>query len=396
MIIFLSYAKEDVERVDQIYNQLKHDGHQPWMDIHDISPGQNWKFEIHNAISTCNAAIIFLSNRSVSKTGYVQAEIAEFLDLRKRRPERSIYLIPVRIDECVVPTRMSELQYADLFKPNGWDRVTASLEKAKHEQSLLSEQGESRGKFTVFTRIIEEYWDGLPGYYTRLSYPEVRGGATIDACEEINQIFKARCLSKLHELRANRLDQNPFLWENKREYGIANYKMIKDYRITLISEMLLSIVDSYEVYTGGVHENYYFETSNLTLQPVSRLPLFALFKAGCDYREKLGLLCREALKRQAWERSAASTESSEFFAHIFDEEDAVAREWLIEGTSFKDGSNITFTIAENGLTFYFRPYEVACFAAGGWEVSLPYYDLREILRPEALRLLPIPKSPARP
>jgi hypothetical protein len=224
MIIFLSYAKEDVEWVDQIYKQLKHAGYQPWMDIHDISPGQNWKFEIQNAISMCNAAIIFLSSRSVSKTGYVQAELAEFFDQQKRRPERSIYLIPVRLDACAVPTRISELQYADLFESRGWDRVIASLVKAKHEQSLLSEHGETRGTFTVFTRIIEEHWDGLPGYYARLSYPEMSGGATTEACEELNQIFKARCLSTLHALRANRLDQNPSLWESKREYGIANYK----------------------------------------------------------------------------------------------------------------------------------------------------------------------------
>jgi hypothetical protein len=59
MIIFLSYAKEDVQQVDQIYEKLKNAGYQAWMDIHDISPGQNWQFEIRNAISICHAAIIF-------------------------------------------------------------------------------------------------------------------------------------------------------------------------------------------------------------------------------------------------------------------------------------------------------------------------------------------------
>ena len=40
-----------------------------------------------------------------------------------------------------------------------------------------------------------------------------------------------------------------------------------------------------------------------------------------------------------------------------------------------------FTFSGEGLTLYFPPYEVAHFAAGSWEVTLPYYDLREILRP---------------
>jgi hypothetical protein len=106
MIIFLSYSKEDTTPVSEIYKELKKAGYQPWMDTHDISPGQNWKFEIQKAISNCNAAVIFLSSKSVSKTGYVQVELTEFLEQRKRRPEGSIYVIPVRLDPCPVPTHV--------------------------------------------------------------------------------------------------------------------------------------------------------------------------------------------------------------------------------------------------------------------------------------------------
>jgi hypothetical protein len=286
---------------------------------------------------------------------------------------------------------MSDLQYADLFEPGGWDRVNASLKEAQREQSLLREQGETRGTFTVFTRVMEEQWDGLPGYYARLSYPELRGGATAEACEELNQVFKARCLSTLHELRSNRLDQNPSCWEDKQTYGLATYKTIKDYKITFLSDAALSIVDTFEIYTSGVHENYYFTTDNFAIQPVSQLPLITFFKRDCDYREVLGSQSRGALKRQAWERSLSKDTSSEFYANIF-EADGVSKEWLISGTNFKDNTNVQFTFSEAGLTLYFRPYQVACFAAGSWEVTLPYYDLREILRPNALHELIIPSS----
>ena len=152
MIIFLSYAKEDSAKVGDIYKKLKVAGYQPWMDKHDILPGQDWQFQIKNAVSLCHVAIIFLSSKSVSKTGYVQVELSEFLEQRKRRPEGSIYLIPVRLDPCIVPVRMSDLHYTDLFEADGWDGVISSLEKAKREQALLREQGETRGTFTVFTR----------------------------------------------------------------------------------------------------------------------------------------------------------------------------------------------------------------------------------------------------
>jgi hypothetical protein len=363
------------------------------MDNSDISPGQDWKFEIQKAISICNAAIIFLSTRSVSKTGYLQVELSEFLEQRKRRPEGSIYLIPVRLDPCPVPTHMSNLHYADLFEPEGWARVIASLEKAKREQSLIREQGETRGKFTVFTKVIEEQWDGLPGYSARLSYPELHDGATALACKEINQVFKARCLSTLHELRSNRADQDPSFWEDKKKYGIANYQNIKDYKITFLSDAALSIVHTFYVYTGGAHGNYYFATDNFALQPtVSQLSLDTFFQRHCDYRRVLGLLSREALKRKAWERSLSrETSPSEFYAKIFDS-DEFSKEWLINGTDFKDNTGVDFTFSEAGLTLYFPPYRVACFAAGSWDVTLPYYDLREILRPNGMHQLFIPSA----
>jgi uncharacterized protein DUF3298/peptidoglycan-N-acetylmuramic acid deacetylase PdaC-like protein len=280
----------------------------------------------------------------------------------------------VRLDPCAVPARLSDLHYADLFEADGWDRVIASLEKAKHEQSLLREQGETRGTFIVFTRVMEEEWDGLPGYFARLSYPELRGGASAEACEELNHVFKAQCLSTLHELRSNRVDQNPSLWEDKKKYGIATYKTIQDYRITFLSEAALSIVFTSMVYTGGVHENYRFVTENFALQPVVQLPLSLFFKY--DYSKTLGLQSREALKKHAWERSL----SSEFFANMFVGE-GFAKEWLVEGTTFEDNIKLYFTFSGEGLTLYFPPYHVAPFAAGTWEVTLPYYDLREILRP---------------
>jgi hypothetical protein len=58
------------------------------------------------------------------------------------------------------------------------------------------------------------------------------------------------------------------------------------------------------------------------------------------------------------------------------------RDWLAQGTTFKDNEMPEFTFSNSGLTLYFPPYQVACYAAGTWEITLPYYDLRDILRPD--------------
>jgi len=137
VIVFLSYAKEDVGRVKQIYADLKAAGHQPWMDTYDLKPGQDWKAALQLAISKCDAALICLSNNSVSKTGYVQVELREFFEQRKRRPEGSIFVIPARLEPCTVPASMADLHYADLFEAGGWDRVVASLSEVRQGSRFL-------------------------------------------------------------------------------------------------------------------------------------------------------------------------------------------------------------------------------------------------------------------
>src|ERR1700751_4108621 len=103
-------------------------------------------------------------------------------------------------------------------------------------------------------------------------------------------------------------------WRSERPLATV-YKTIQDYRITFLSESSLSIVFTSMVYTGGVHENFHYVTENFALQPVMQLPLVYFFKH--DYKKTLGSLSREALKKQAWERSL-SNESNEFFSNIYD------------------------------------------------------------------------------
>jgi hypothetical protein len=192
--------------------------------------------------------------------------------------------------------------------------------------------------------------------------------------EELNQVFKARCLSILHELRSIRGNQDPSAFADKKKFDIATYKTIQDYRITFLSDSALSIVFTSTVYSGGAHENYRFVTENFTLQPVVLLSLTSFFKY--DYQKTLGLLSREALKKQSWERSASNAPFVDIFAS-----DEVDQHWLVSGTTFEDSTETYFTFSGEGLTLYFPPYQVAPFAAGSLEVTLPYYDLREILRP---------------
>jgi TIR domain len=72
--IFLCHASEDKIAVMAIYDRLKGLGYQPWLDQHELLPGQRWRVEIPKAIRASDYILIFLSKTSVAKRGYVQAE----------------------------------------------------------------------------------------------------------------------------------------------------------------------------------------------------------------------------------------------------------------------------------------------------------------------------------
>jgi CheY-like chemotaxis protein len=114
--IFISYAKEDAQLATSLYFDLKRAGLDPWIDEHNILPGERWKAAIRRAVRESRYILALLSSRSVSKRGFVQQELLLALEERKLFPAGEIFLIPVRLDKCEpAHEQLKELQYVDLF-----------------------------------------------------------------------------------------------------------------------------------------------------------------------------------------------------------------------------------------------------------------------------------------
>lgn len=125
--IFLSYAREDRARVEQIYDSLRAEGFDPWMDTRDIQAGQRWSSVIGNAIREADFTLVFISGNSLSKRGFVQREIKAAIDILSERPEGEIFLVPVRLEESELPDTLKPLQYVDLFESEGWHKLIHAL-----------------------------------------------------------------------------------------------------------------------------------------------------------------------------------------------------------------------------------------------------------------------------
>jgi hypothetical protein len=70
-----------------------------------------------------------LSSHALNKEGYVQKEIKFALDCADEKPPDTIFLIPVKLEECRVPDRLSHLHCVDLTGQAGYDKLLGALRK---------------------------------------------------------------------------------------------------------------------------------------------------------------------------------------------------------------------------------------------------------------------------
>jgi hypothetical protein len=113
-----------------VYRALAAAGFRPWLDIEDLLPGQEWVSSIQSAIHEADFFLVFLSEASVSKRGYVQKEISVALDVLSQRKEGETYIIPVRLDAIEPPRGLMQYQWVDLFSPDGLEKLIFALRSA--------------------------------------------------------------------------------------------------------------------------------------------------------------------------------------------------------------------------------------------------------------------------
>jgi len=125
--VFLCHASEDKPRVRELYHAIAGWGYRPWLDDRNLLPGQEWKPEIRKAIRDSHVVLVCLSKRATTKSGFVQAEIISALDVADEQPEGTIFIVPARLDDCIVPARLQRWQWVDYFEHQGENRLKEAL-----------------------------------------------------------------------------------------------------------------------------------------------------------------------------------------------------------------------------------------------------------------------------
>ena len=138
--VFLSYAREDLAAATRVYHDLADAGVSVWMDKVSLLPGERWERSIRNAIRSSRYFLALMSAASTAKRGFIQKELRYALEVLEEYPDEEIYLLPVRLDECL-PThdRLRDLNWTDLFPSwgDGMARILRVLGAVSSQRAPL-------------------------------------------------------------------------------------------------------------------------------------------------------------------------------------------------------------------------------------------------------------------
>jgi len=109
--LFISYASADQPITRVIAERLRTQGVSVWFDQFELQPGDSIAEVVRNAVRSSDYILVLLSPRSV-ESKWVQHELSTtyMLDLEAR----GIGILPVVIEDCIVPPLLAQRQWIDL------------------------------------------------------------------------------------------------------------------------------------------------------------------------------------------------------------------------------------------------------------------------------------------
>jgi len=128
--IFISHNIADKPIVRSVGAFLEQHGIKSWIDEGEIQAGDSLIVKVGHGIEDSDFLLAMISKNSI-KSAWVQKEIAVSLTLEIK--DRSIEVIPVKLDETPIPTMLVDKYYLDLHQKPFAEEMQKLLTKAKGE-----------------------------------------------------------------------------------------------------------------------------------------------------------------------------------------------------------------------------------------------------------------------
>ena len=128
--IFISYSHKDLSIVQPLAQLIRISGAAVFRDEDSIQPGKRWALVIAESLEACRTVVVFWSeNASLSKA--VEDEYRTGIEKRKD-------VVPVLLDDTVLPLALSEYQWIDMrdVVKSAIRRGSDASEETQHSERL--------------------------------------------------------------------------------------------------------------------------------------------------------------------------------------------------------------------------------------------------------------------
>ena len=340
------------------------------MDHISIKAGQDWNFEIPSAFDKADIVIIFVSENSVTKRGFVQRELKLAIEKRKEKLASDIYIIPVLLNpQMNIPNEIRDIHC--LFHHNQEMTIRSIIDSinAQIGDDFTPHRGDTHDE-TLNWKVtnFREERPGLPGYECEVEFFNFTSSKYKNV-SQISDVINAGLCSSIMNLRY--LSFHPDL--ESYNYGMSDFRRTNTFHSNLNSASVIGkiasviyIVSHYNA--GAAHPFSSFESRNFVLDPLFEIKhLQTIFSEEIRSFDLIQSLSRKLL--------LSEKHGDEEYSYFLDED------WVHSGTSsWQDFSNFSFSDAS--LRLIFSPYQVASYADGPQIIEIPYEQIRKELKSE--------------
>jgi len=272
--VFISHASEDTDDAEFIYNFLKANHYEPWLDFKALKVGMQWDYEIEQALRESDFVVILLSKVETNKRGYIQREIKRMDRYSEEKLSDDIYILPILLDDCEVPRSLSKYQYM-------------KISQADFAYNLLDSLNIQREKYLETVAIndiaLEDCIKKSDSYKLKISSP-FDFQIEYYTCRE-NSFFDANYINSFIEREV--YDLIDAFRNSESRYGLnSSPQMEHAYieignSIVIHSPEILSVSTGISEYSGGVHPNHYLSHKHFALNPERTLRLEDFIEYKC-------------------------------------------------------------------------------------------------------------------
>jgi hypothetical protein len=349
--VFISYATEDYQYAEKLYNFLGENSFVPWMDKKNLLPGQSWDLMIQQALRNADFILLLLSSTSVNKRGYVQREFKQAANYCEEKLDSDIYIIPIKIDACDPPENLKKFQWVEYSSNEAFNKILLSLNTQRSQ--ILKEEEVKRHKLLGFEYdekvVAGEYGEKEPKQFYDINYVQFKDELN-QSLKELNVIIQNIAVQYLLGVRHS-------FYTYLKDCGADDHWNNSDsaedvtIRFQLLCSNFISFTDFVSSYsTGAAHGNYGTKGHNFLINPLRKIYLYDLFDNFDSAIPKL----RDAVhnKLMEWAKNHYEGDISDGF-YIFD-----------EGLEPKKENFDNYYFTEKALVFIYNPYHLTAWCYG--------------------------------